>query len=264
MKCLKLAFFYSFILLSYLLNAQNTISVEYKEWSEQPGTISGGTPIYKLIIYPSYSVYFQSDFLKINLPYFKDEEPEDEYKKANDFLYKFYRGQKILFLSEKINKNYFVVFDSLQLMKWEIQKAKPVRYLGLDCYQAKGYFRGRNYTAYFAPKIKKSDGPFKFSGLPGLIIRIASDDQFIIWQAIKINYHEKEIRGITEKFKEKPISFQVYAKLTKWKDRCYIKEYRASHPPDPGETYDIEIPYTEKNLQLSFSENKFINQIITK
>jgi GLPGLI family protein len=250
MKCLKLAFFYSFILLSYLLNAQNTISVEYKEWSEQAGSISGGTPIYKLIIYPSYSVYFHSDFIKINLPYFTDEEPEDKYKKANDFLYKFYQGEKILFLSEKINKNYFVVSDSLQLMKWKIQKTKPIRYLGLDCYQAKGYFRGRNYTAYFAPKIKKSDGPFKFSGLPGLIVKIASDDQYQIWQAIKINYHEKEVRGMTEKFKEKPISMQVYAKLIKWKDKRYIKEYKASHPPDPGETYDIEITHVEKNLQL--------------
>ena len=264
MKFLKLGFFYICIFLSYFLNAQKTISVEYKNWCGWSYAISNGTSIFKLIIYPNYSVYFQSEFIKNNSPYFKDEKPEDVFKKANDFLYKFYQGEKILFLSEKINKNYFVVSDSLQLMKWEIQKAKPVRYLGLDCYQAKGYFRGRNYTAYFAPKIKKLEGPFKFSGLPGLIVKIASDDQFQIWQAIKINYQEKEVRGLTEKFKEKPISFQVYAKLTKWKDRRYIKEYRASHPPDPGETYDIEIPYTEKNLQLSFSENKFINQIITK
>jgi hypothetical protein len=55
---------------------------------------------------------------------------------------------------------------------------------------------------------------------------------------------------MTEKFKEKPISMQVYAKLIKWKDKRYIKEYKASHPPDPGETYDIEITHVEKNLQL--------------
>lgn len=250
MKSLKPVFFYSLIFLSYLSTAQNTISVEYKVWSEEPWTISGGTPIFKLIIYPSYSVYFQSDFIKNNSPYFTDEEPEDKFKKANDFLYKFYRGQKILFLSEKINKNYFVVSDSLQLMKWKIQKTKPVRYLGLDCYQAKGYFRGRNYTAYFAPKIKKSDGPFKFSGLPGLIIKIASDDKYQIWQAIKINYHEKEVRGLTEKFKDKPLPFHIYAQIQKKEDKRMIKEIEKKDPTPPGEIRIIEFPHLEKNLQL--------------
>ena len=31
-------------------------------------------------------------------------------------------------------------------------------------------FRGRRWTAWFAPDISISDGPWKFSGLPGLIM----------------------------------------------------------------------------------------------
>jgi GLPGLI family protein len=135
-------------------------------------------------------------------------------------------------------------------MKWKIQKSKPVRYLGLDCYQAKGHFRGRNYTAYFAPKIKKSDGPFKFSGLPGLIIRIASDDQFKIWQAIKINYQEKEKFTIPEKFKGKAISFADYVKMKKSEDQQYIKEYKAKNPSNPNLTYEINLVYVEKSLEI--------------
>jgi GLPGLI family protein len=122
--------------------------------------------------------------------------------------------------------------------------------LGLDCYQAKGHFRGRNYTAYFAPKIKKSDGPFKFSGLPGLIIKIASDDQFKIWQAIKINYQEKEKYSIPEKFKSKAISFADYVKMKKSEDKQYIKDYKAKNPPKPGETYEIYFDYVEKPLEI--------------
>jgi GLPGLI family protein len=250
MKHLKQVFSFVFILLSYIMNAQAPISIEYKELWPSPEYISGGTNIYKLILYPNYSVYFQSNYIKNNSPYFVDGEPEDKFKKANDLLFKFYQKKNILFLSQKINKTNFVVSDSLNLMKWKIQKSKPVRYLGLDCYEAKAHFRGRNYTAYFAPKIKKSDGPFKFSGLPGLIVKISADDQYKIWQAIKINYNEKTIVGITEKFKERPIPFHTYARWQKIEDKRVINDLIKSNPTPPGETRTYEFPHLEKNLQL--------------
>jgi GLPGLI family protein len=230
--------------------AQSTISVEYKEWWPSPEYISGGTNMYKLILYPNYSVYLHSNFIKNNSPYFADGEPEDKFKKDNDLLFKFHRRKGILFLSQKINKKYYVVSDSLDLMKWKIQKSKPVRYLGLDCYEAKAHFIGRNYTAYFAPKIKKSDGPFKFSGLPGLIVKISADDQYKIWQAIKINYNEKTIVGITEKFKERPIQFHTYAIMQKIEDKRAINELIKRYPIPLGEIRIHEFPHLEKNLQL--------------
>lgn len=250
MKCLKQVLSFCFILLSNVVVAQSTISVEYKEWCPLPEYISGGTNIHKLILYPTYSIYFQSEFIKNNSLYFAASEPEDTFKKANDLLFKFYQGKKILFLSPKINKAYYVISDSLNLMKWKIQKSKSVRYLGLDCYAAKAQFRGRNYTAYFAPKIKRSDGPFKFSGLPGLIIKVAADDNYTIWQAIKINYNEKVNVGLTEKFKEKSIPFHTYASWQKLEDKRAIKELIKRYPTAPGEIRIHEFPHLEKNLQL--------------
>ena len=43
---------------------------------------------------------------------------------------------------------------------------------GYDCRLAKTDFRGRSYFVWFAPDLPISDGPWKFSGLPGLILEV--------------------------------------------------------------------------------------------
>lgn len=250
MKHLIIFSLYSCFLNLQIVLAQQVISVEYKEIYAQPQYISNGTPIFKLIIYPNYSVYYKSDFIKNNLPFFSRNEPDENFKKANDYLFKFFKEQKFLSLSNKIGNKFFIVSDSIPLVKWKVLKSKPIRYLGLDCYQAQGHFRGRQYTAYFAPKIRNPDGPFKFCGLPGLIIKIVSDDHFKIFQAIKINYHEKEIMSVPEKFREKPISFQNYASLQKMADKKFIQEDKARYHLKPGETREVYFEYLEKTIEL--------------
>lgn len=46
---------------------------------------------------------------------------------------------------------------------------------GLLCQKAVTYFSGRKWTAWFTPDIPIPDGPYKFNGLPGLIIRISDE-----------------------------------------------------------------------------------------
>ncbi|MCR5394749.1 MAG: GLPGLI family protein [Bacteroidales bacterium] len=47
---------------------------------------------------------------------------------------------------------------------------------GYCCHKAMLSFRGRNWTAWYAPELKYSDGPWKFNGLPGLILKAVSED----------------------------------------------------------------------------------------
>ena len=49
--------------------------------------------------------------------------------------------------------------------------------LGYLCKKATCSFRGRDYTAWYAPDIPLSDGPWKFNGLPGLILKVEDSDR---------------------------------------------------------------------------------------
>lgn len=54
-------------------------------------------------------------------------------------------------------------------------------------FEATTTFRGRDYSAWFAPDIPVNAGPWKFSGLPGLILEVNDHDKQYNWycQSIK-------------------------------------------------------------------------------
>lgn len=59
-------------------------------------------------------------------------------------------------------------------LKWKMgHETKDI--LGYSCRSARVDFRGRCYTAWYAPDIPLSYGPWKFAGLPGLILDIRDD-----------------------------------------------------------------------------------------
>jgi GLPGLI family protein len=46
---------------------------------------------------------------------------------------------------------------------------------GYNCRRAETKFAGRNYTAWYSEEIPMSDGPYKFQGLPGLILEVTDE-----------------------------------------------------------------------------------------
>ena len=59
----------------------------------------------------------------------------------------------------------------MSIINWEI-KNETKTISDYKCQKAIGSFAGRNYIAWFTSEIPISDGPYKFNGLPGLIIKI--------------------------------------------------------------------------------------------
>lgn len=58
------------------------------------------------------------------------------------------------------------------------------------CRKAKVTYAGRNYSAWFTPDIPVSDGPWKFHGLPGLILLVEDDEKMIQYIAIGLKQFE--------------------------------------------------------------------------
>ena len=88
----------------------------------------------------------------------------------NAKLYKDYKAKKIKAL-DHISVHWFTYEESLTPQDWEIQD-DTMTIAGYLCQKAVCDYRGRSYEAWFAPEIPINEGPWKFYGLPGLIIRL--------------------------------------------------------------------------------------------
>lgn len=98
----------------------------------------------------------------------------DEYNQITDFKYAIYKGYQDneLILAEKVFQYELKYKQDLKQIDWEIQPENK-EILGFSVQKATGNFAGRNYIAWFAPELPFSDGPYKFGGLPGLILEIS-------------------------------------------------------------------------------------------
>lgn len=68
-------------------------------------------------------------------------------------------------------------------MDWKI-KEDTIHFGNYICQRADLRYGNRNWTAWFAPEIPISNGPYKFSGLPGLIVRMSDDTESWIFDMV--------------------------------------------------------------------------------
>lgn len=81
-------------------------------------------------------------------------------------------------------------------IKWSIlNEFKTIE--GIKVRKATGIFRGRNYIAWFTETIPYSYGPWKLSGLPGVILEAEDDTKTIGFKIKSICYPCKEETKIT-------------------------------------------------------------------
>lgn len=66
-----------------------------------------------------------------------------------------------------------------------------------NCNKAKLFFAGRNYTAWYTTEVAVPYGPYKFYGLPGLIMRIEDENGLFVWDLNKVEFVQKPIYTYT-------------------------------------------------------------------
>lgn len=82
--------------------------------------------------------------------------------------------------------------ESKNLFKWEIT-SDTTSIGGISCQKALTNFGGREWEAWFAPSIPISEGPYKFNGLPGLILQISDTKNFWRFDLASIKKIDKTI-----------------------------------------------------------------------
>lgn len=111
--------------------------------------------------------------------------------------------------------------------KWKLQKATTT-------------FGGRNWVAWFTTDIPISEGPYKFNGLPGLVVELKESNGNFHYNLIEINKKEKiKTNLVHHLFKKKviPITLKQYQNLLL---SNYEDPLRTSKTLQPGSVRNSE------------------------
>lgn len=137
--------------------------------------------------------------------------------------------QTFLYIFRSMSDNQMTVYDKagsleygvytepLGEIQWEItDSTKTV--LGYDCIKATANYHGRNWTAWFAPDIPLQEGPWKLTGLPGLILEASESTGQHSFVATGLESSNQEIVPI--------YPYQQYDKMSRIEMLRQLRNYR--------------------------------------
>lgn len=173
----------------------------------------------------------------------------------NFYVFKRQNSAQVSF-TEKIVKDNYRYIQDIDDLNWEIlPETKEVA--GFVAQKAKASFSGRDYTAWFTTEIPISEGPYKFRGLPGLILEISDNN----------DYYTFKLNGFKELNDEISIEFNPENYLEVSRERfLQIKQEYAENPfikmENSGITMGFQPGQKEKLLREHREELKKENNPI--
>ena len=173
----------------------------------------------------------------------------------NFYVFKRQNSAQVSF-TEKIVKDNYRYTQDIDDLNWEIlPETKEVA--GFVAQKAKASFSGRDYTAWFTTEIPISEGPYKFRGLPGLILEISDNN----------DYYTFKLNGFKELNDEISIEFDPEDYLEVSRERfLQIKQEYAENPfikmENSGITMGFQPGQKEKLLREHREELKKENNPI--
>ncbi|WZL88947.1 GLPGLI family protein [Salinimicrobium sp. 3283s] len=212
-----------------------TYSLEYQEDSTDQSSIKSETVVLYLgkghsrysslgkAVKDSLKAYIEaSNISKSESFEILNQAPETEFHYK---IFKNYQDNELI-LAEiiTVDKWRYKYIQNLNTIDWKIQpENKDI--LGFSVQRATGSFAGRNYVAWFAPQLPFSDGPYKFSGLPGLILEISDLE----------NHYHFSLTGFEELANpiDKLLDLNSYKVLSQEE----LDQFRDDHNRDPLAAY---------------------------
>jgi GLPGLI family protein len=184
--------------------------------------------------YESERKYLKDSILKSNNPHSVYGLSKSKFK------YKIYKDKN----TNKINTLFdytaykFEIEEIIPKLKWSIDK-ETKKILDINCIKATTSFAGRDYIAWFANEIPISEGPYKFTGLPGLIMEIYDTKNHYKHIIIGINYQNKNVKFNNNGFtKISQLNFNKFLKKIKEKPSLILYNPGIQIPKAGLDKYD--------------------------
>lgn len=262
-------FFYFTIFSSFAQKNNNSIiRIQYSETiSYNPSIVNNfvGT----LYIQNEFSNY-KSDYKNTKRGAQEDKEGVIIVNSSSEFNFsnEIWINNKDKELTENLYENSFLkrafsVYEDLPKMKWIFLEGEK-KFNNLICKKAQTTFRGRAYTVWYTENIPVSSGPWKFNGLPGLILSAEDNAGIYRWEVLNVKYPYKGTDvnlkdAYSKRFKYNKISFKNYDEklVTAINDKIKTMKARSSSRDGMGvnfgySTFQHKEPINECRSQKDF------------
>lgn len=155
-----------------------------------------------------------------------------------------------LIFKEKINSDTYIVSENIPKINWKLESEITKKIDSYTCYKATTNFRGRKYTAWYSLDYPIQMGPWKFNGLPGLIMEIYDDTSRYYWGVTQIKFTKNEVIFPSELDLYKKIDLRKYVELR------YDKIMDYSDAQLPRGTTSQSIKPERNGLEIKFEWEK--------
>ena len=173
---------------------------------------------------------------------------------------------QLLISSERTKAKRYIVADVMYEIPWKLSK-ETKKIQNIECFSAQAEYRGRVWTAWYAPSIPISSGPWKLYGLPGMILEAEDREGLVRFEAISVNIPSNSLElkdvltiPLPDDPKEKAINTKEYSTLA---ERDILNAEKMSMTKDgagSGQMFysvsGIEIFDFEKNLNMKSKQQK--------
>ena len=232
MKIKLITIISSTLIFLHIMNAQETLDISYMECTYRltlmKDTITKTKTVYdedmRLLIGNKYSKFysymtFLGDSARNSVSYstlmanngqlfseFIIKYPQGERYE----VYKNYTDNSIMFKDRLPAKVWYK--ETMPKQNWKILN-ETKEFAGYKCQKATCNFRGRNYVAWFTREITINEGPWKFNGLPGLIIKVYDTQEHYDFELYLVKKTAKAIMFDKANYKE--VNLKDYIPMSK-------------------------------------------------
>jgi len=235
MKNLVRTLFLVTLMYSTPILAQDKGQLVYKKLINDQATLSPRTE--------NYIVYFEKDrSLELLIPLAPHQMPQSN--EAQGFSVGIIKSGKPYFLLKdfktknltwgpNISFKHHLVEDTLSNFVWKLTNEKK-QILNYNCKKATTSFRGRDFEAWYTEDVPLQNGPWKFCGLPGLIVKVIDTKNIYSFDLVSVKFEQANdlILGIPKEYvKDKAISHRDYIAL-------YIEQLKKLEVESNAFSYD--------------------------